>query len=76
MDVASRDRLAMAPAGQLRASGFDIGDDFTDCANPGADWSEVVQVRQAAERQRRAVSALGELTAEDAAALLEALRGE
>jgi len=76
MEVRERDALALADTDTLRAAGLEVDDDFVDCVNPGARWREVIQSRQAHERQRRAVRALGELTRDDVRALLEALADE
>lgn len=73
-DVAAREALALADPATLRAAGFDVADGEGDCVNPSDEWRERVAKWIAAERQRRAVMALRDLTKDDVRALLEVLR--
>lgn len=73
-NVAERDRLCMAPAEELVSCGIIPHADYADALAPGPRWREEIAERAALERQRAALAALGELKAEDVAAILEALR--
>lgn len=74
MNVAERDRLALAPPADLRAAGFDVADGEGDCVRPGVEWRARIAAWIARDRQRRAILALKGLTKDDVRSLLEVLR--
>ena len=74
VDIVERDRLAMADAATLLAEGYAVCDGETDCVNPSTEWRARIAAWVAADRQRRAIRALSDLTKDDVRALLEVLR--
>jgi len=64
----------MADAATLLAEGYAVCEDELDCVNPGDEWRARIAAWTAAERRRRAVLALRDLTKDDVRALLEVLR--
>lgn len=73
VDVAERDRMAVAAPETLRAAGLDVDTDHADCARPGPSWVAEIERDAQRARQMRAIMALQHLTPADVAALLEAL---
>jgi len=72
--IAERDAFATAPADMLVEQGIIPHADYADALNPGPQWQADIAKRVGERRRRKALTALGELKADDVAAILAALQ--